>query len=60
MGRTLNINENDIVVDYTNNIGIVDICNKYHIGKLRVKDILKRNNITIRKRISTNTHGVKS
>ena len=49
MSRTLNINENDIVIDYTNNIGIVDICNKYHIGKLRVKDILKRNNITIRK-----------
>ena len=49
MSRTLNIDENDIVNDYKNNIGIVGICNKYHIGKLRVKEILKRNNVEIRK-----------
>lgn len=40
--------ELEIVKDYTeNNLGIVPICEKYHIGKLKVKSILAKYEVTI-------------
>lgn len=38
----------EIIIDYKNGFSINDICKKYHIGKLKVKTILKEHNIGIR------------
>ena len=40
----------EIIDDYLNGMNIYGICSKYHIGKLKVKDILLSNGIEIRKR----------
>lgn len=43
------MNEDDIITDYTtNNLGLTQLCSKYHIGKLKIKRILMRNNIQIK------------
>ena len=39
-----------LVEDYKSCLGIYDICSKYEIGKARAKDILKANNVILRKR----------
>jgi len=44
------VNINEIIEDYKNGLGIYDLCEKYKIGKIRVKDILKANDIVIKKR----------
>lgn len=44
------IDINGLIKDYENGLSIYDVCEKYKIGKLKVKDILKTNNITLRKR----------
>lgn len=45
------INILELINDYTiNNFGLNDICQKYKIGKLKVKTILKANNIAIKKK----------
>ena len=52
------IDESAIIYDYVNEtMGIESICSKYKIGKLRVKGILKSNNIPIRPRggVKSNT-----
>ena len=41
---------NSIIVDYTNGGGLVDIATRYHLGKLKVKEILSNNNIPLRAR----------
>ena len=46
--REVDINE--LIKDYNNGYGIYDICEKYKIGKIRAKDILKANDIILRKR----------
>ena len=40
----------DIVNDYQNGMGVYDICDKYHLGKIRLKDILSNNDVILRKR----------
>lgn len=40
----------EIVKDYVGGMNIYDVCAKYHIGKLKVKDILKSNGVELRKR----------
>jgi len=40
----------EIVKDYVDGMSIYDVCAKYHIGKLKVKDILKYNGVELRKR----------
>lgn len=40
----------ELIQDYLDGMGIYDICTKYHIGKLKVKDILKSNGVEVRKR----------
>ena len=40
----------EIVKDYVGGMNLYDVCAKYHIGKLKVKDILKSNGIELRKR----------
>ena len=40
----------ELIQDYHNGMGIYDICAKYHIGKIKVKNILKENGIEIRKK----------
>lgn len=41
----------DLIKDYVeNNFGLNAICEKYHIGKLKVKDILKSNNIELKRK----------
>ena len=45
------INQQDIITDYTDgNMGVEAICSKYHIGKVKVRNILKENNIPMKKR----------
>ena len=39
---------NSIIVDYTNGGVLVDIAARYHLGKLKVKEILSNNNIPLR------------
>lgn len=39
---------NSIIEDYTNGIGIYLLCEKYHMGKIRLKRILHNNGIEIR------------
>lgn len=39
-----------IINDYQNGLSIYETCDKYHIGKIRLKKILAENNITLRKR----------
>jgi len=45
-----NININELIQDYKNGLGIYDICEKYKIGKIRVKDILKANDVILKKK----------
>ena len=40
----------ELIEDYKNGMGIYDVCEKYHIGKLKVKQILSENGVEIRKR----------
>ena len=40
----------EIVKDYIGGMNLYDVCAKYHIGKLKVKDILKSNGVDLRKR----------
>lgn len=40
----------ELINDYKNGMSIYDVCEKYHIGKLKVKKILSDNNIELRKR----------
>lgn len=42
--------ENGIIADYTNGDGLADIASKYHLGKLKIKEILSENNIPLRAR----------
>ena len=49
MKKAVEINEDDVCKDYTENfIGIEQLAYKYHVGKLKIKDILKRNKVKIR------------
>ena len=45
-----NVNINELIEDYKNGMNIYDICEKYQIGKARAKDILKANDVALRKR----------
>lgn len=40
----------DLVLDYKNGMGLYDICEKYHIGKVKAKKILLENGVEIRKK----------
>lgn len=40
----------DLVLDYKNGMGLYDICEKYHIGKVKAKKILLENSVEIRKK----------
>lgn len=44
-----NIEEEKIAIDYKNGYGLSYICQTYKIGKLKVKEILKKFNIDVRK-----------
>lgn len=47
----ITINEKIICEEYqTTNIGVESLASKYHVGKLKIKDILNRNNIKIKKK----------
>ena len=41
---------NELINDYQNGIGLYDICEKYHIGKAKVKRILTDNGVAVRKK----------
>lgn len=50
MSKTI-VNPQDIITDYTDgNMGVEGICAKYHIGKVKVRNILKENNIPMKTR----------
>lgn len=40
----------NIIFDYKNGLSIYDVCNKHHIGKIKLKKILSDNNIDLRKK----------
>ena len=44
------MNVQEIINDYQNGMGIYDVCEKYHIGKLKLKTILNENGIELRKK----------
>jgi len=48
MKTNKDINEQELCEKYQNGAKLLDICNEYKIGKLKAKDILKRNNIELR------------
>ena len=51
MGKQLVLNEEEICREYNkNHVGIEAIAAKYHVGKLRIKDILKNNGIEVKDR----------
>lgn len=51
MKKKIEINEETLCKEYLETkIGVESLALKYHIGKLRVKEILKKNNIEIKKR----------
>ena len=51
MKQKVVLNERQICDEYQDNKkGIEFLCKKYHVGKLRIKEILKKNNIEIKKR----------
>lgn len=43
------IDEKQLLEDYNTSLGLDGICKKYHIGKLRAKEIIKRNGGSVRK-----------
>ena len=57
MPKKITVDEQALVQDYLNGMSIYDVCDTYHIGKIKVKDILKRNNIQLRKRGGQETIG---
>lgn len=44
------MNNEELMNDYKSGMSIYDICEKYHIGKLRVKSILLDNGVELRKK----------
>lgn len=44
------MNIEEIIKDYKDGLGIYDVCEKYHIGKLKLKKILSDNGVEIRKK----------
>ena len=42
------IDVKSLINDYNNGLAIIKIATKYHIGKIKVKDILSQNNIEVR------------
>lgn len=50
--KNINIDEEKLVIDYKNGYGFDYICKEYKIGKIRLKEILKKFNVEIRKKSS--------
>ena len=44
------MNTGEIIKDYQDGMGIYDVCEKYHIGKLKLKKILSDNGVELRKK----------
>lgn len=44
------LNEQIVIEDYNNGIGVEKLAQKYHVGKIKIKKILNNNNIPIKKR----------
>lgn len=44
------MNTEELINDYKSGMGIYDVCNKYHIGKLKLKKILSDNGVELRKK----------
>lgn len=42
--------ENEIIKDYIGGLSLYDVCEKYHIGKIKLKKILSDNNVVLRKK----------
>lgn len=46
-----NINVSELINDYVNgNMGVCQLCSKYHIGKVKAKNFLKANGVEMKKR----------
>ena len=44
------MNIEELISDYKSGMGIYDVCEKYHMGKLKVKKILSDNGVELRKK----------
>lgn len=44
------MNIEELISDYKSGMGIYDVCEKYHIGKLKLKKILSNNGVELRKK----------
>ena len=44
------MNTEELINDYKSGMSIYDVCEKYHIGKLKVKKILSDNGVELRKK----------
>lgn len=47
------MNNEEIIKDYQGGMGIYDVCAKYHIGKIRLKNILSENGVELRKKVNS-------
>lgn len=50
MAKKSIVDVKSLVEDYVGGMGIYDVCEKYHVGKLKVKAILAENGIEMRKK----------
>ncbi len=50
MAKKSIIDAKSLVEDYVNGMGIYDVCEKYHVGKLKVKAILAEKGVEMRKK----------
>ena len=44
------MNTEELINDYKSGMSIYDVCEKYHVGKLKVKKILSDNGVELRKK----------
>lgn len=57
MPKKVIVDEQKLVQDYLNGMSIYDVCDAHHVGKIKAKDILARNGVTMRKRGGQETIG---
>ena len=57
MPKKVIVDEQKLVQDYLNGMSIYDVCDAHHVGKIKAKDILSRNGVTMRKRGGQETIG---
>lgn len=50
MKRKVILNEEEVIMLYKSGLGIIGLCEHFHVGKVKIRTILKKNNIEFKKR----------